>query len=175
MKRLPELNFIMCQVVLTTIFFLLSTLPAQALPERLDDSASPRGMVQAPRVLSNTGGLLEDSLDATHAILEFGRVEYRLNTAAFIGQQARIYYVIPADVTGLLSPSGLDVSWYGNGLFANGSGHPGDRVLVWSGSVESGMLSESLNLTMRLALQELRLPDGANFGLESFFEIETLP
>jgi hypothetical protein len=154
---------------------LLLASPCYALNERLDDSASPRGQVEAPQVLSNTGGLLSDSNDATQAILKFGRVDYKLATAKYIGQKVRIDYVIPATIPGLLSPSGLLVEWRGNGLFSEGSGRPGDSIPVWTGTIEEAWMSEGLDLTMRVDLDALRLSPGANFGFESYFEIEVLP
>lgn len=160
---------------LLAVCSLLLTLPCHALGERLDDSASPRSQVEAPQVLSNTGGLLSDSSDATQAILKFGRVDYKLATAKFIGQQARIYYVIPATIPGLLSPAGLRVEWRGNGLFNEGSGRPGDSIPVWTGTIEEAWMREGLDLTMQVDLKALRLPPGTNFGFESYFEIEVLP
>lgn len=150
-------------------------LPCHAQVERLDDSASPRNQVEAPQVLSDTGGLLMDSIGATQAVLRFGRVDYRLATAPYMGRDARIYYVIPADVAGLRSAAGLRVEWRGEGQFASGAAHPGDHVLVWTGRVEDEWMNEALNLTMQVDLQELELQEGADFGFESYFEIEVLP
>ncbi|WP_296678529.1 hypothetical protein [Thiothrix sp. UBA2332] len=143
--------------------------------ERLDDSASPRNRVAAPLVLANTGGLLAESEDATQAILQFGRVDYRLATAAFVGKEARIYYVLPASVPGLLSPAGMRLEWRGNGVFADGVANAGERVLVWSGRVNDVWLNEGLDLTLYVDLAALRLSQGENFGFEAWFEIEVLP
>lgn len=150
-------------------------LPLAVQAERLDDSASPRQQVEAPVVLADTGGLLADSIGATQAILKFGRVDYRLATAAYVGQEARIYYVIPAAINGLRTPAALTVEWRGTGRFASGSAHAGERVLVWSGRIEEAWLNEGLELTMRVNLRELELPEGADFGFESYFDIEVLP
>lgn len=146
-----------------------------ASAERLDDSASPRAQVKAPLVLADTGGLLVDSIGATRAILKFGRVDYKLATAPYVGRDARIYYVIPAVIPGLRMPTALSVEWQGSGLFASGVAHPGERVQVWSGRVGEEWINEGLDLTMRVDLRELDLPQGANFGFESYFEIEVLP
>ncbi len=108
-------------------------------------------------------------------VLKFGQVDYKLATANFVGKQARIYYVIPASIPGLVSPSGLRVEWRGNAPFESGTGRPGDRILVWTGTVTEAWMSASLDLTMQVDLAALRLPSGTNFGFESYFEIEGLP
>lgn len=146
---------------------LMVSLPCYALGERLDDSASPRSRVEAPQTL--------DIPDTTLMLLKFGRVDYKLATANFVGQQARLYYVIPASIPGLLSPNGLLVEWRGYAPFESGTGRPGDRVLVWTGTVTEAWMSTSLDLTMQVDLAALRLPSGASFGFESYFEIEVLP
>jgi hypothetical protein len=145
---------------------------SQAITERLDDSASPLSRVASQTSLGDQGRLLTDSTTAT---LQFGRVNYKLSTAKYIGKQARIYYVIPLGIPGLLSPAGLRVEWRGHGLFSNGQARPGERSLVWTGTVREAWMTEGLNITMQVDLHEINLPPGANFGFESYFEIETLP
>ena len=146
--------------------------------ERLDDSASPRSQVTSPPMLSEQGQPLDRYVPgpaATVGIVKFGRVEYKLATARFVGKQARIYYVIPAAIAGLRSPTGLRVEWRGTGIFADGAARPGQRTLVWSGIVRDAYMSEGLNLTMRIDLRELQLSRGAGLAFESFFEIEVSP
>lgn len=150
-------------------------MPVLAQAERLDDSASPRSRVEAPLILANTGGLLQDNPDATQAIMKFGRVDYRLATAPYVGKQARIYYVLPASIHGLLAPDGVRLEWRGNGVFADGTAHPGDRVPVWSGRIDDVWMNEGLDLTMYVDLTAIRLSQGESFGFESWFEIEVLP
>lgn len=150
----------------------------QALPchaERLDDSASPRSRVAAQVVMSDEGRPLADSLNPRTAIVKFGRVDYRLSTARFVGRQARIYYVVPSAMPGLRSPAGLRVAWRGSGLFSNGTARPGERQLVWVGQVREPWMSEGLDLTMQVDLREVTLPPDGNFGFESYFDIEVLP
>jgi hypothetical protein len=143
--------------------------------ERLDDSASPRTRVQAPVVLGDDGRPLKDSRNPTRAIVQFGRVDYKLSTARYVGRQARIYYVVPAFIPGLRSPSGLRVTWRGNGLFAAGDAGPGERRLVWNGVVPGAWMAEALDLTFQVDLRELQLRANQPFGFESYFEIEVSP
>ncbi|MDN6884123.1 hypothetical protein QMO14_11000 [Variovorax sp. CAN2819] len=142
--------------------------PARATIARLDDSASPRAQVRSD--FGNAQGM-----DGNMLVLPLGRVEYRLATASHVGRRARIFYVIPAMVAGLRSPAGMQVQWRGNGVFASGSGRPGDRVQVWNGVIQSPWMNETFELTLRVDPRELRMPSGSALSFESFFEIETLP
>lgn len=143
--------------------------------DRLDDSASPRSRVPARVVLSDEGRPLETSRNPTRATIQFGRVDYKLATAAYAGRRARIYFVVPAVIPGLRSPSGLRVDWRGTGQFAAGTARPGERQMVWSGVVPGPWMTEGLDLSCEVDLRELRLPRSGQFGFESYFEIEVLP
>jgi hypothetical protein len=150
----------------------LPSLPAWAVVERLDDSASPRPQVNA----SLDGGIAAPGAPVSPIVrVAFGRVEYRLATARYAGRQARIYYVIPPTVNGLRSPSGLVVNWLSAGAFASGRGRPGDRVPVWTGVVREAWMLPAFDLSWQLDLRELRLARGMPLGFEAYFEIETLP
>jgi alkylation response protein AidB-like acyl-CoA dehydrogenase len=142
--------------------------PVWAGSARLDDSASPQALVRAD--LGQARAIGERLIE-----LPLGRVEYRLATAAYMGRQARIFYVIPPMISGLRSPGGMQVHWRGSGVFAGGAGRPGDRVLVWNGPVHTPWMSETLDLRLHLDPRELRMPPGSALSFESFFEIETLP
>ncbi len=155
--------------------WLLATAACLAAAERLDDSASPRSRVAARSVLTDEGRPLADSRQPKRLIVDFGRVDYRLATARYVGRQARIYYVVPAFVPGLRSPAGLRVDWRGHGQFAGGSARPGERQLVWSGVVAGPWMNESIDLSYQVELRELQLGRDGQFGFESYFEIEVQP
>jgi len=142
--------------------------PAWGMVARLDDSASPRAHV-------NADFRQAQMVDARTVSLPFGRVEYRLATAPYIGRRARIYYVIPHAIVGLRSPAALQVLWRGSGTFASGSGRPGDRVQVWNGVVQGPWMNETFDLHLRIDPRALQLPPGSALSFESTFEIETLP
>jgi len=147
--------------------------PAQAQVERLDDSTSPRGQVQA--TLDDGGIARPGSTVTPFAQVNFGRIDYRLNTARYVGRRARIYYVLPAAVPGLRTPQAITVQWRGQGLFASGQGRPGERIPVWNGVVPGPWITESLDLSWRVDMRELRLSRGQPLGFEAYFEIELLP
>ncbi len=111
----------------------------------------------------------------TVGIVKFSRIEYKLATAKYAGKLARIYYVIPPFITGLLKPSGLRVMWQGGNVFASGSAQPGERFLVWTGTVPSAQMGDGLDLTMRINLADLQTRAGVGLSFESYFEIETMP
>jgi len=147
-----------------------------AAPQRLDDSASPRATVQSPHMVSEHGYPLNlyvpGAPPAQRAIVDFGRIEYRLATAQYIGKNARIYLVVPPLIPGLKSPQGLLVSWRSEGSFAPGSGRPGERVLVWSGPVRQTFMNEALALRMEFVLRELLPQAQKGIAVECYFEIE---
>jgi hypothetical protein len=151
---------------------------ASAAAVRLDDSLSPRPVVAAPQVLSEHGRPLDDMLGSSrpqYGISRFGRVEYWLATAPYVGKRARIYFVVPALVPGLRTPAALRMSWRGSGLFADGSARGGERRLVWSGQVRDKVMRESLDLTMEVKLSELMPQAPRALSVESYFEIEVAP
>ena len=152
-----------------TYFFVTAALSVVAhagVAERVDDSLSPIGSVDPVMVTPNVSTF--DERDATHVEVQFGWVEYRLNTAKYVGKSARIYYVVPAAVTNLRSPQGLRVDWRGRRGFANGTARAGERVLVWSGTVSTARIEDALDLRMSLTLAEVQGP----IRFESYFEIE---
>jgi hypothetical protein len=152
---------------------------AQAQVFRLDDSASPRSRVSPQWVTGPDGRALRDvnpQLPApSSALLKFGRVDYKLSTAAYLGKKARIYYVVPAAIEGLRSAAALQVNWPAGKLFAAGTARPGERALVWTGTVGQAWMVDALDLSMQVNLRELRLPPNGQLGFESYFEIEVLP
>ena len=159
------------KLILQVLLTCLLNLPVLAA-ERLDDSASPLSEVQA-QVFSETGQLFSDSVNPQQAIMRFGQVTYRLNTASYVGQQARIYYVVPALIPGLLDSHGVQVQWMSDGKLADGSAYAGERKLVWSGQIDEPWFTAHLNLTSIVNLNLLK-SNNNNFGFESYFEIETI-
>lgn len=139
---------------------------ASASPVRLDDAASPMQRVEPLRVTLNR--TLLDAEPPTQASIHFGWVTYRLNTSAFVGRTARIYFVVPALIANLHAHSGLRVDWRGRSQFTAGSARPGERVQVWSGVVRDRLMEEQMELTMNAELAALQ----GRVGFESYFEIE---
>lgn len=154
---------------------LLLPMLGMATTYRLDDSASPRSRVAPQMTLSDEGRPLAESLAPRSATVRYGRIEYRLATASFVGRQARIYLVVPTNIPGLRAPAGLQLVWQGSGRFTSGAARPGERRLVWSGVVPGAWMQESLDLTLELNLAYFQLPANNTVGFESYFEIEVTP
>jgi len=125
-------------------------------------------------VLGNDGRPLADRLNATVAIVQLGRVEYRLATARYLGKEVRIYYAVPALIEGLRSPAALRVEWRGNGGFGSGAARAGERQLVWTGIVREPWMSTALELAFNVDLQQMQFPRNGVFGFEPYFEIEVV-
>ncbi|TWO66167.1 hypothetical protein FN976_26710 [Caenimonas sedimenti] len=153
----------------------MCTPPATSAPVRLDDSASPRYRVGAQVVLAENGRRLAEMPLAKTAEVRFGRVDYKLATAAYLGRKARIFYVVPANVPGLRAAQGLRADWRGLGRFAGGSAFAGQRQLVWNGTISEPWMVESIELTAHVDLQQVRWARDGHFAFEAYFEIEVLP
>ena len=152
----------------------LAGLATVAVPaaQRLDDSASPRRNAY-PTVTDAQGRPLDLKQMPTEVMLQYGRLEYRLATAAYMGKQARVYFVMPAYVPGLWSPAGMRAQWQGSGAFSDGSARPGERALVWSGTVREPWLAGSLQLTYHVNPRQMQKFAGG--AIEPYFEIEPWP
>ena len=162
------------------VALLLAATPAASAVERLDDSASRQYAVLPQRTVltsANASGVAfgDGASQATGATLSFGRINYRLATARYVGKRARIYLAIPLATNVVTTPAALKLEWRGTRAFASGSGHPGDRVLVWQGVVASAWLDEDVELTLHVDLRHLQNSARATAGFESYFEIEASP
>jgi hypothetical protein len=147
---------------------------AQSL-HRLDSAASPRQQVQALQVSDEHGQPLELNPFAQQANARFGRVEYRLSTAAFLGQRVRIDLVLPPFVQGLQRPNGLLFRWRGLEGAMDGQLLPGQRHPIWSGTLQSAPTTLAIELDMQLDLSALGRWNGGTFGVEPTFELVVLP
>jgi hypothetical protein len=142
--------------------------------ERLDDSASPRSVVSPQVVMSEQGRALADSFDARNAVVQYGRIEYRLAMKSYVGRHVRIYFVVPFNIPGLISANAVRLDWRGYSGLNDGSARPGEHVLVWSGVVREAWMNVGLDLSMHIDLSGFDLPSRDGVGFESYFEVEPL-
>lgn len=142
--------------------------PAHARTFRLDDSASPRQRVEtSPRWAHESAGELDE--DAINALVaEVRGMEFRLNTAPYVGREASVYLALPQSVRGLRASSAMRLEWTTRGRFASGSVLPGDRALIYQGTIREPLLVEHFDFRIHI--------DGRHFdrGLEfePVFEID---
>ena len=152
------------------IALMLAAAPALAAPKRLDDRGSPRSVVNVESRWLHAGeGLNAEQLNAMVATIT--NLEFRLDTAAYVGKRARIYLVIPEFVQGLRASTAMRVEWTSRGSFLAGSALPGQRVLVYDGLVQRPSMHEALDVNVYLDARYLER--GLRF--DPAFEIDAAP
>jgi len=135
---------------------------------RLDDSLSPRQRVQATTgwVYDGPGDWNDDQMNAL--VANVNAMEFRLNTAPYIGKTADIYLTVPGHVSGLTTPTAMRLDWTTRGRFASGSLVPGTRALVWHGKIVDSVMSDYFDFRIYL--------DARNWGgaleFDPVFEID---
>lgn len=127
---------------------------------RLDDSGSyavqPNVRMQWQSAIASTG-----SSAATEARV---RVQIRIDTRAYAGQQGRVYMVLPLDA----GPP-LRAQWQTEGRLLPGSLISGGRTLVYAGPLPGNALEDQLSL--RLSSDVSWLSDSRRLNFH--FELDT--
>ena len=130
--------------------------------EPLSDALSPRQQVDLDLVWKRQNNLesLDDSAYNT-VIARARNIDTRLDTAAYLGSRARIYLELPIQVRGLANPASLELSWTTNGLFSPGRVTPGNRQLIFEGTIKDKVMRDifdfSFEVDARFLTQTLRL------------------
>jgi len=135
----------------------LASAPAAAATYRIDDSASiPRESTALlgwrSAVPSRDG---DDTLQGTIG------VALRLDVGAWSSKAGRIYLVLPEQST-----PGVRLAWRTQGRLLPGQATPGQRVLVFEGSIGTPYLEERLELDIEASGRELRATQPLNFHFE---------
>ena len=139
--------------------------------ERLSDSLSPQQQIniEFDWKHQNAGDEL-DAKEFNSVIAHARNVDTRLDTSDFVDMQARIFLELPIQVRGLNNPQRLSVSWTTNGLFQNGEVTPGNRRLIFEGTITEPVMRDIFNFTFEVDsrfLTEL-------VRLEPVYEIEII-
>ncbi len=130
------------------------------LAERLDDRLSPQQELnfQLNWQARNRFDLSDEQLNAL--VAQSNPIETRLDTSAYVGQNARIFLQLPVDIQGLKSLQGLRMSWTTRGRFADGSVTPGGRSLLFEGTITEAVMTDFFSyrfeLDSRSMLHDLR-------------------
>ena len=98
-------------------------------------------------------------------------VEVRLDTRAYIGQRVRIFLALPVLISGIDSPSDLELRWQSSGEFLPGAVRSGQSALIFEGVVNQPVTGFVMDFL--LVLENGAAADA--FSLEPFYEIEALP
>jgi len=146
-------------------------LQGNALAEILDDSLSPRQQLDLDLVWKyqgNTGGLSDAEYNTVTA--QARNVDTRLDTSPYTGSRARIFLGLPIVIRGLANPSSLVLSWTTGGLFSAGRVTPGNRQLIFEGSITGPVMRDTFNFTFELDARHLQ----QTLHLEPVYEIEII-
>jgi hypothetical protein len=141
---------------------------------RLDDSASPVQRVNATAEWVGTDSDEDDrgEANASAMIVRVPGVEYRLNTSAQRGRNAKIYLVLPATITGLRNPSAIRAEWRTrSNTFLSGSVSGGNRTLVFSGRINDNLTTQIFDYTIHIDASTA----SSNIEFRPHFEIEVTP
>ncbi len=122
-----------------------------------------------PRWLHSGDGLSADQMNAL--VAELGGVELKIDVSAYVGRPVRIYFALPLAVKGLRGTSGLKVEWTTRGILMPGHVVPGNRALVYQGTVPAREMGDVFDFLLFI--------DGRHFlgglGFDPVFEVEVLP
>lgn len=148
---------------------LVITLVQPVPAELLDDSLSPQQQLNLNFDWKDplySGPANDSNFTAVEA--RAYNVETRLNTAKYLGKRARIFLGLPINVRGLRNPDSLRMSWTTNGLFSDGSVTPGNRQLIYQGTITENVMRDNFNFTFDMDGRDLN----QTLRLEPVYEIE---
>ncbi len=144
-------------------------MPISVAAKRLDDSASPRRRVVAEIEWLGTDRISEPTDNELHGMVAYVRgLEVILDTSDFLGKKARIFLGLPSHIRGLRGASGFRMEWQTNGLFSTGSVAPGNRQLIFEGTITAEQLTDIFDFTIRIDTREVT--QALNF--DPIYEIE---
>lgn len=151
-------------------------LAAQAQRLELDDTLSPQQNFTVDMALSS-GELREMIIalmngdDTQQRQGKIPDVDVRLDTAAYVGKNARIYLTLQTPVNGLVSPESMLLSWQTSGVFGSGQVRPGQSTLVFQGVIQQPVSGDVFNFTLEFGTNSALPP---SFRFEPKYEIELI-
>ncbi len=148
LNRLQDFMWLM----IVLIMGMMMVLPrAGCAGEVLDDSKSPQKQYSTQFKWAYPGQA--GSMDQEKYLLLEGtrsNVEVRLDTADYKGQNARIYLGLPRQIQGINSIEYFILGWKTNRLFFPGEVRPGNRTLIYDGSIETDLMIDLFTFTLRV-------------------------
>lgn len=139
--------------------------------ERLNDSASPRQRVVASvEWLSPERSRHLGTEELNQMVATVRGLEVVLDTSRFLGREVEIFLRLPVRIRGLRSATGMRLDWRTQGKFNEGSVVPGDRELLFRGTIETPLLSDIFDFTVFIDSREV--VRGLDF--EPIYEINPL-
>ena len=113
--------------------------PAQAASFAVDDSRSTVLNASLPMQWRSISPARGD-----HQVQGVTRVQLKLDTRQWVGQFGRIYMTLPAQPSAM-----LEARWRTQGPLLSGQLSSGQRGLMWSGVIASGLLEDVLTVTIQ--------------------------
>ena len=113
--------------------------PAQAATFAVDDSRSTVQDASLPMQWRSISPAQGD-----HQVQGVTRVQLKLDTRQWVGQFGRIYMTLPAQPSAV-----LQARWRTQGPLLSGQLSSGQRGLIWSGVIATGLLEDVLTVTMQ--------------------------
>jgi len=159
-----------CALIRATLLFVCSLLSIAVPADRLDDSLSPQQQINL-QLDWKTSSIDPDKLDQNvihRVIARASNVDTRLDTSKYLGMVVRIYLSLPILVRGLSHPQSMNFSWTTNGLFLDGQLTPGNRQLIFDGTVTSPVMIDNFNFTFELDARYLT----QTLRLEPVYDLE---
>jgi len=138
--------------------------------EILDDSLSPKKQYSVQFEWAHKGDLSALSKDEFYRLKAYiPDVKVRLNTADYMGKQARIYLALPQTIDGLSSTEGFSLNWETDRIFSSGRTTPGNRALIFDGKIDSPIMIDLFTFTLKINASYLT----GKLRYAPIFEIET--
>ena len=129
----------LCLLVLVVGLALALDGPAQAANFAVDDSRSTVLDASVPMQWRSISPARGD-----HQVQGVTRVQLKLDTRQWVGQFGRIFMTLPAQPSAL-----VQASWRTQGPLLSGQLSSGQRGLIWSGVITTGLLEDVLTVTMQ--------------------------
>ena len=142
--------------------------PASA--ERLDESLSIQQQFDLDlnwKQPHNTGQLDKRELNALTARAR--HVEIRLNTAAYVGQNGKIFISLPINIRGTADSTALRMSWTTNGLFSSGAVTAGNSSKLFEGEITEPVMIDVFDITFDIDARQVY----NDLRFQPVFDIET--
>ena len=151
------------------LLFLCSILSSPLLAERLDDSLSPQQQVNLELDWKFADRLDRlDERDFNTVVAHARNLDTRLDTSMYLDRNVRIFLNLPIQIRGLINPQSMEVSWTTNGLFQSGRVTPGNRRLIFEGTITESVMRDIFNFTFEVDARYLT----QTLRLEPIYEIE---
>ena len=140
------------RLLVVLIFSTMMVLPGTSRAgEVLNDLKSPKKQYSTQLKWVHPGHLR--SMDQEEYLLlesTLRNVEVWLDTTDYRGRLARIYLGLPRQIQGINSIENFILRWKTDRIFFPGQVRPGNRTLIYDGSIDTDLITELFTFTLRV-------------------------